>query len=59
MFCSVIVVKACLLEGIKSKGRQAAELQRHAEGKHEAEIIPRPPDELLSMFLQKNQSNFW
>lgn len=58
MFCSVIVVKACLLEGMNSEGRQVAELQRHDGEKHEAEIIPRPPDAVLNEFLQKNQSNF-
>lgn len=57
MFCSVIIVKACLLEGINSEGSQVAELQRHDEEKHEVEMIPRPLDAALNVFLQKIQSN--
>lgn len=53
MFCSVIVVKACLLEGMNSEGRQVAEVQRHDGEKHEAEMIPRPPNAVLNEFLQK------
>ena len=54
IFYSVTVVKAYLLEGINSEGRQVAELQRHDEEKHEAEMISRPPDAVLNVFLQKN-----